>query len=255
MAEAAAQHNEATAPSLGEAIHAEGLEPVGTVAHEGVAPHTDPKAVGMDATAWVSLAMAVFIVILLVKKVPGLIGGALDGRIAQIKEQLAEASRLRAEAEALKGEYEAKLAAAAGEAEAMRKAAEHEAEGLIADAKANAEDLVARRQKMAEDKIGSDRRLAVFRKLQCRAGEVNGRLQDAGQDRQRIDARIEHAEAALLQDPVLAGMPLANILAPDDIDTTHGSFFQPFSCGSDHICFARVPCGEERATGTVRIRR
>ena len=161
MAEAAAQHHEATAPSLGEAIHAEGLEPVGTVAHEGVAPHTDPKAVGMDATAWVSLAMAVFILILLVKKVPALIGGALDGRIAQIKEQLAEASRLRAEAEALKGEYEAKLAAAAGEADAMRKAAEHEAEVLVDDARTHAEELVVRRQKMAEDKIGAAERAAI----------------------------------------------------------------------------------------------
>jgi len=161
MAEAAAQHQGGDAPNLDQAIHAEGLEPVGTVAHEGVAPHTDPKAVGMDATAWVSLAMAVFILILLVKKVPALIAKALDGRIAQIREQLAEASKLRAEAEALKAEYEAKLAAAAGEADAMRKAAEHEAEGLIADARVNAEALVARRQKMAEDKIGAAERTAL----------------------------------------------------------------------------------------------
>lgn len=161
MAEAAAQHSAETPPTLDQAIHAEGMEPVGTVAHEGAVPHTDPKAIGMDATAWVSLAMAVFIAILLVKKVPALIDKALDGRIAQIKEQLAEASKLRAEAEALKGEYEAKLAAAAGEAEAMRKAAEHEAEGLIADAKINAEALVARRQKMAEDKIGAAERAAI----------------------------------------------------------------------------------------------
>lgn len=161
MAEAAAQHQGDTAPSLDQAIHSEGMEPVGTVAHEGVVPHTDPQAVGMDATAWVSLAMAVFIGILLFKKVPALIGGALDGRIAQIKEQLAEASRLRAEADALKAEYEAKLAAATGEAEAMRKSAEHEAETLIADARLNAEALVVRRQKMAEDKIGAAERTAV----------------------------------------------------------------------------------------------
>lgn len=161
MAEAAAQHSEGAAPHLDQAIHSEGMEPVGTVAHEGVAPHTDPKAVGMDATAWVSLAMAVFILILLVKKVPALIGSVLDGRIAQIKAQLEEASKLRAEAEALKAEYEAKLAAAAGEAEAMRKSAEHEAETLLEDAKANAVALVARRQKMAEDKIGAAERAAI----------------------------------------------------------------------------------------------
>ena len=161
MAEAAAQHSAETPPNLDQAIHAEGMEPVGTVAHEGVAPHTDPKAVGMDATAWVSLAMAVFIAILLFKKVPALIGGVLDGRIAQIKEQLAEASKLRAEADALKAEYEAKLVAAVGEADAMRKSAEHEAQTLIADAKVNAEALIVRRQKMAEDKIGAAERTAV----------------------------------------------------------------------------------------------
>lgn len=170
MAEAAVQHKADSTPSLDQAIHSEGLEPVGTVAHEGVAPHSDPKAVGMDATAWVSLAMLAFIIILLIKKVPALIGGALDGRIAQIKAQLAEASKLRAEAEALKGEYEAKLAAAAGEADAMRKAAEHEAEGLIADARANAEALVARREKMAQDKIGAAERAAI---VAIRAKAVN----------------------------------------------------------------------------------
>ena len=51
MAEAAAQHQGGTPPTLDQAIHAEGMEPVGTVAHEGVVPHTDPEAVGMDATA------------------------------------------------------------------------------------------------------------------------------------------------------------------------------------------------------------
>lgn len=171
MPEAAAvQHSEGAPPHLDEAVHSEGMEPVGTVAHEGVAPHTDPKAVGLDATAWVSLAMAVFIAILLFKKVPGLIGGVLDSRIAQIKSQLAEASKLRAEAEALKAEYEAKLTAASGEAEAMRKSAESEAATLLEDAKANAAALVVRRQKMAEDKIGAAERAAI---AGIRASAVN----------------------------------------------------------------------------------
>ncbi|SCW89919.1 F-type H+-transporting ATPase subunit b [Sphingobium faniae] len=154
MAEAAGQHSEA--PHLGEAIHAEGLEPAGTVV-----PHSEPQALYMDATGWVSLAMAVFILLLLVKKVPGLIGGALDNRIAQIKTQLEEASKLRAEAEALKAEYEAKLASAAGEADAMRKSAESEAETILQDAQTSAVALVARRQKMAEDKIGAAERSAI----------------------------------------------------------------------------------------------
>lgn len=199
MAEAAAQSNAAGAPPhLAEAIHAEGLAPKGTAEHEGVAPHSDPRAVGMDATAWVSLAMAIFIGILLFKKVPAMIGGVLDGRIAAIKAQLEEASQLRAEAEALKAEYEAKLAAAAGEAEAMRKHAEHEAETLLQDAEANAAALVVRRQKMAEDKIGAAERAAI---AAIRAKAVNAATSaaasliasghDAKADKALVDSAIK----------------------------------------------------------------
>ncbi|MEJ7935254.1 F0F1 ATP synthase subunit B [Sphingobium sp. AN558] len=196
MAEAAVTHHDG-APPLRDAIHAEGMEPVGTVAHEGVVPHTDPKAVGMDATAWVSLAMALFILILVLKKVPTLIGGALDGRIAAIKSQLDEASKLHAEAQALKAEYEAKLATAAGEAEAMRKSAEHEAETLLEDAKANTIALVERRQKMAVDKIAAAERAAI---ADIRAKAVNAATgaaatliaqnHDAQADRELVDGAI-----------------------------------------------------------------
>ncbi|HKT76375.1 MAG TPA: F0F1 ATP synthase subunit B [Sphingobium sp.] len=198
MAEAAAQQSEGTPPHLDDAIHTEGMEPVGTVAHEGVAPHSDPKAVGMDATAWVSLAMAVFIVILIIKKVPGLIGGALDGRIAQIKSQLAEAAKLRAEAEALKAEYEAKLASAAGEAEAMRNSAQSEAATLLEDAKANAAALVVRRQKMAEDKIGAAERAAIadirtkaVNAATSAAATLIAQNHDAGADKALVDSAIK----------------------------------------------------------------
>ena len=58
--------------------------------------------------AWIALAMIVVIALLIWKKVPGAIGRALDGKIALIRDQLAEAESLRKEAEALKAEYEAK---------------------------------------------------------------------------------------------------------------------------------------------------
>lgn len=130
--------------------------------HGGPEEHgADPTALYMNGTAWVSLAMLVFIAILLWKKVPAAIGGALDRKIADIRSQLDEASKLRKEAEALKAEYQAKIATAAREAEAMRAAAEEEAGDVIKAAKAEAEALVARRQKMAEDKIGAAERAAI----------------------------------------------------------------------------------------------
>jgi F-type H+-transporting ATPase subunit b len=123
--------------------------------------HADPTALFMNATAWVSLAMLVFIGVLIWKKVPAVIGGALDKKIAAIRAQLDEASKLRSEAEALKAEYQAKMASAAKDADAIRTRAETEASELIADAKVEAKALVARRQKMAEDKIAAAERTAI----------------------------------------------------------------------------------------------
>src|SRR3712207_2008501 len=67
----------------------------------GEAPHADPSAWGLNATAWVALAMVVVIALLLWKKVPAAIGRALDKKIAIIRDQLQEAAQLRVDAEAL----------------------------------------------------------------------------------------------------------------------------------------------------------
>lgn len=123
--------------------------------------HAEPSAFGFDATGWVSIAMLAVIAIMLWKKVPAAIGRALDKKIAGIRAQLDEASRLRAEAEALKAEYEAKSAAAEGEAHQMRERAQLEANAIVAQARTDAETLVERRTRMAEDKIAAAERAAV----------------------------------------------------------------------------------------------
>lgn len=132
-----------------------------TEAHGSVEHHVDPTALGLNATAWVSLAMIVVIVLLVSKKVPALIGGALDKKIAAIRAQLDEASKLRAEAETLKAEYEAKAKAAASEAEAILAHARSEAEVIVSQAQADASSLIERRGRMAEDKIAAAERAAV----------------------------------------------------------------------------------------------
>ncbi|MFT3966098.1 MAG: F0F1 ATP synthase subunit B [Sphingobium sp.] len=163
----AAADSAAVEYNLEHAAHAETLNGAEghavTEAHGGPAGahEPDPTAVGMDATAWVSLAMLVFLAILVWKKVPALIAGILDQRIADIRRQLDEAGNLRKEAEALKAEYEARIAAAAKDAEALRVHAAEEAAQAIEDAKAQAAELIARRQKMAEDKIAAAERAAV----------------------------------------------------------------------------------------------
>ena len=147
--------SEQVAQNLANADHTQAL-----VEH-GAETHGELALMGMGPGVFVSLAMAAFIIILLVKKVPALIAGALDGRIAAIRSQLDEASKLRAEAEALKAEYQAKIASAETDAAQMRASAEDEAKQLIADAKADVAALVTRRKKMAEDKIAAAERTAI----------------------------------------------------------------------------------------------
>src|SRR6266567_4302877 len=92
------------------------------------AHEAEPTAFGfLTAPMAISLAMIVVIAIMLWKKVPGAIAGALDSKIALIRNQLAEAEALRNEAEALKAEYEAKANSAQAEAAAMIERAHGEA--------------------------------------------------------------------------------------------------------------------------------
>ncbi|MEL6877107.1 MAG: hypothetical protein AAGL68_03295 [Pseudomonadota bacterium] len=120
-----------------------------------------PSALFLQDYQWVSLAMFVLLAIFVWKKVPGLITGGLDSKIAEIKQQLDEAKTLRAEAEALRDEYAARIAGAEKDAEAMMEGAQREADAILTKAEADGKDMVARRQRMAEDKIAAAERDAV----------------------------------------------------------------------------------------------
>jgi len=194
MAEADINGSAEVAGNLAHADTSEGLH-AGTEAHGGA--HAEPSALYLAPGGWVALSMAVFVAILLWKKVPALIGAMLDGRIAAIRGQLDEARTLRAEAEALRAEYEAKLKAAEVEAVDMRTHAEAEARQILADAEVHAKELIVRRAKMAEDKIAGAERAAI---ADVRAKATNAAASaaatliaakhDAGADRPLVDQTI-----------------------------------------------------------------
>lgn len=154
-------------PTLNEAIHEEGLPRTGVEAVEGShgsttgTAHVDPTALGLNATAWVSAAMLLFLLVLVVKGVPAVIGRLLDGQIAAIRTRLDEARTLRAEAEALRDEYAAKIAGVEAQAAELVAHAEAEAQALLVKAEADAADLTQRRAKMATDKIAAAERAAI----------------------------------------------------------------------------------------------
>lgn len=126
------------------------------------AGHAEPAAFGFITPGlWVALAMTVLLLVMVWKKVPGLIASGLDSSIAEIRKQLDEAKALRADAEALRKEYADKIAGAEKEAAEMLDHARHEAEAIVAKAADDTKALIKRREKMAEDKIAAAERGAV----------------------------------------------------------------------------------------------
>jgi F-type H+-transporting ATPase subunit b len=168
-----------------------------TLASPGELEHAEATALGLNPGGWVALSMIVVIALLIWKGAPRAIGKALDKKIASIREQLDEAARLRAEAEALKAEYQAKAAAADGEAAAIVAHARAEADAILARAKDDTELLVQRRQRMAEDKIATAERAAVA-EIRAKAADVAARAaaaliaerHDAGSDKALVDRTI-----------------------------------------------------------------
>jgi len=142
-----------------------------TVANPGVIEHSEMTALGLAPGWWVALAMVIVFAIMIWKGVPKAIGRALDKKIAGIREQLEEASKLRAEAEALRAEYQSKASAAEGEAAQILAHARAEAEQIVAKAKDDTEQLVKRRQRMAEDKIAAAERAAIA-EVRAKAAEA-----------------------------------------------------------------------------------
>ena len=127
-----------------------------------VAEHEEEAtAFGINAGGWVALAMLMVFGIMLKAGVPKLVAGLLDKQIAEIRKQLDDAKALRAEAEALRAQYAAKIAGAEADAAAMVEHAKHEAEAIVAAAEAQTTALIARREKMAQDKIGAAERAAL----------------------------------------------------------------------------------------------
>jgi F-type H+-transporting ATPase subunit b len=163
----------------------------------------EPTAFGfLTAPMAISLAMIVVIAIMLWKKVPAAIAGALDSKIALIRDQLAEAESLRKEAEALKAEYEAKSASADKDREALLERARHEANDIVAKAKTDAEALIERRTRMAEDKIAAEERSAI-EQLRSTAADAAAKAaakliaerHDAATDAQLVDRAIKEIAA------------------------------------------------------------
>jgi F-type H+-transporting ATPase subunit b len=109
---------------------------------------------------WVAVAIIIFVV-LFGKKIIVPITGMLDARTAAVRDALAEASALRAEAEALLADAKRRQEQAIAEAEQIREDAKAEAARTAAALAKEARAVTRRRERLALDRIAAAEKAAL----------------------------------------------------------------------------------------------
>ena len=130
------------------------------------------------ATIWATIALVIFIGLVIYLGVHKAIAKMLDDRIKKIEVDLAEAEQLRKEAKALLDDYARRREEAEKEAQSIVDAAREEAFRLTAEAKESLEAMVARREKAVNDKIAQAEAQAV--------AEVRARSADLAVEAARV---------------------------------------------------------------------
>jgi len=155
-----------------------------------------------DPNFWVAASFVIFV--LLVGKTGWTrITAMLDGRSERIRSELEEASRLRAEAEAMMARAAAELDAAILESAAMIERARNEAERLAVAAAAEAEATSKRRERMAMDRIAAAEASALNQVRNAAAEIATTAVRDL------IIARHDAAADSKLVDAAVITLPTA----------------------------------------------
>ena len=155
-----------TAPEATETHEAPGAAPAGEVHTETGVAHDDAHATGafppFDATTypsqllWLVITFGLFYLLMQKVIVPRL-GGILEQRHDRIAQDLDEAARLKADADAAVETYEKELAAARSKANGIGEAAREAAKAKAAADRAAIEAELARKLSAAETRIGEIR--------------------------------------------------------------------------------------------------
>lgn len=148
---------------------------------------------------WAGVGLVLFLAIVW-WKARGLIAGMIDGKAAAIQQNLDEAARLRAEAEALLADIRAQREEAERQAAELLEAAQADAARLAVEAKARLDEQIARRAALAERKIASAEAQAAA-EVKAAAAEL------AAQAAERIlVGRLSGAKTDPLVDDAIKGL-------------------------------------------------
>ena len=114
-----------------------------------------------NAETWVAVAFVLFVALLIYLKAPAKIAAMLDERSQRIAKELAEAKKLREEAQALLDEYRKKRAQAEKDAQDIVALARKEAEAYAHETRTKLAETLERRTRQAEQKISQAEQQAV----------------------------------------------------------------------------------------------
>ena len=114
-----------------------------------------------EAEFWVAIAFLIFLALLWRLGAHRSILSSLDARRSKVHDELAEARRLKSEAQKLLAQYQKKQREAEAEAASIIAQAKAEALGIAAEAKVRMEDFIARRTTIAETKISQAEQQAL----------------------------------------------------------------------------------------------
>ena len=155
-----------------------------------------------ESRTWVAIAFILFFLIF-GKRLWQAVAGLLDARAEAVRRELAEAARLREEAQQMLRDAERRREAALKEAQALIDGAKVQAEQLAAAAAEEARAAARRREQMALDRIASAEKAAVD-EVRITAAEV---ATEAA--RQVIAEGLAPAADARLIDHAISQLPAA----------------------------------------------
>ncbi|MEL0021439.1 MAG: ATP F0F1 synthase subunit B [Rickettsiales bacterium] len=113
-----------------------------------------------DPTFWVLVAFVIF-VIAVYKPIRGAMLGGLDSRIAEIRQEVEEAEKLREEAQSLLAKYQRQQRQALQDAENIVARARESAERHRAEAEESMKEMVRRQEEQAREKIAQAEATAI----------------------------------------------------------------------------------------------
>ncbi len=155
-----------------------------------------------EPRTWVAIAFIIFFV-LFGRKLWTPLAGMLDKHADAVRGELAEAQRLRQEAEAMLADARTRRDAALAEAQTLLARSKDEAARVAREAAAEAEAATQRRERMAMDRIAAAEKAAVD-EVRTLAAEIAS----AAAEQAIREGLSDHADARLI-DHAIGGLPTA----------------------------------------------